>query len=77
MSVNIRWRPVVDKGVSFRTGTSVDLEMLKRMFPSKKISYYSLEAVRMVAKATESAFFEEVAEVLETQGDGIEFWGVW
>lgn len=74
MSVTIHWKRTDVAERYFKSGTSTDLDILKRAF-GYTIGKGNIPELRAMSFLG-GAFYEEVAEIVEANGE-IEFWGKW
>lgn len=67
MSITIQWRPASDDGKSFENGTSSEYTALVDAF-GHTLGEEDVRALRAIAKATRSKFWDEVADTIERVG---------
>jgi hypothetical protein len=75
VTVSIHWRPTGEIYRHFSDGTSSQLTVLNSVF-GPKIQTSDIRVLRAMAVASGQKFYDEVADVVEKNGD-IQVWGEW
>lgn len=68
MSITIKWRPATDAGKDFERGTSSEYSTLVDTFGGNILGEEDVRVLRAMAKASDSRFYDEVADTIERVG---------